>query len=192
MLIAFSLLIAGLLAANTIYIPIVEKSKPAGPSPTPTQPGGGGFVLQNPGFEEGQVKWTFFSNYGLPVVTTLRSHSGSRSARLGSDPITGQNGMLTYISQVVTIPSDKPKLRFWHYIVSEEVCGPFDWANVQLNSVEVFKIELCDGTDTQGSWQEVIVNLNAYKGQTFELKIYAELDATFPSDYYVDDFQFTP
>lgn len=165
---------------------------------TPYPPG----WIFNPGFESGQTDWTFFSNYGYPIVVTSvlsgTAHTGQRVAQLGSD---FEIGLVSWISQSVEVPTDKTTLAFWDFLNSNpsnnpdggEICPPpgvrHDYVSIFVNGFEINYRALCEDLP-QRTWIQQKIDLSAYAGQTITVKVYFYSDFTLSTDYYVDDFEF--
>jgi hypothetical protein len=182
-LLFYSQVRAETLDVRRLWLPLIFKSDPTLPSGS----------IKNPGFEEGQVGWTFYSTQGGgDILTTAPVLRGYYSARLGSN---WENYRKAYVSQQVSVPSDKSWLTFWYYIDSQETYCPqfarYDYLSVQMSGTEVDMMHLCDDDTHQNRvWRKHYVDISAYKGKNITLKMYFESDGTLPSDLYVDDFAF--
>ena len=128
-------------------------------------------LLQNPGFETGNL--TFWSAGGvyLPVVTSAKHNTGTYSAQLGSSVTPEPNGD-SWLYQAVTIPSSTTaaSLNFSYWAACGDTVAN-DWQEAQIQNstgtmlAQVMKV--CSNTQT---WTRVYFNLLPYKGQT--LRIY--------------------
>lgn len=142
--------------------------------------------IPNGDFESGHVSWTEFSTHGgfqIDQNVIVSSHSGTWYAWLG-----GNYSDTSYIAQTITVPSSCTSLAFYHWIASEDSCG-WDYGYVRINGTTVNTTQLCDDNDTNG-WVKKVVDLSAYSGQTVTLQIRAVTDASFNSNWFVDDVSF--
>lgn len=166
---------------RNLYLPILLNGHT-----TPSQP------LLNNGFEQGPgVGWVEYSSNGWPIVThvdglpnTLPAPSGQWAAWLG-----GAHYEISYIEQVVTVPTDRPYLTYSHFLASEDYCG-YDLAGTLVNSTVVDVYDLCQDTNST-VWSRRSVDLSAYRGQTVALQIRVETDGSLFSSLYVDDVGFS-
>jgi hypothetical protein len=143
--------------------------------------------IANGGFENGRDgSWEEYSEQGWILILNEEylltpPHGGSWAVWLGGD-----YDEISFIRQVVSVPTEDPTLRFWIWIASLDICG-YDIGGVIVNDdtvVDVF--DLCTDMNTEG-WVERPVNLSAYAGQTLPLVIFAATDATENSNLFVDD-----
>lgn len=146
--------------------------------------------LQNGNFEQGpNGAWTEGSPPGVSIITSdkpVSAHSGAWIAWLGGiyDDSSG-------IFQVVTVPSDRPYLKYWHWIASQDFCG-YDVAGVALGEdIIVDAFWLCDAADTNG-WRMRTLDLRDYAGQSVELMFVSGTDNSLNSNWFVDDISFAP
>lgn len=168
-----------------IYLPIAMNDV----STTPPTSG----VLNNGNFESGPTVWTEFSTHGWDLIlsntdlsaVSVTAHSGSWAVWLGGD-----YEDISYIQQVITVPSGTPDLSFWYWIGSQDVCG-FDYGYVIINGAIIDTINLCSSANT-GGWAQRSVSLNAYAGQTVTLTIQVNTDSSLNSNLFVDDVAFVP
>lgn len=157
-------------ANGTIYIPYV-----AVPS-----------VIFNGDFERGPVGWGQYSANGWPLildtsVLPVSPHSGFSAVWMGGD-----YDEEAALWQVVKMPAGGPRLKFWLWIASEDVCG-YDVAGVAINLDEVVDaFWLCSDNNT-GGWIERTVDLSGYAGQTIELDFVAFTDDILNSNLFIDD-----
>ncbi|MBE9508603.1 MAG: hypothetical protein IMY86_11195, partial [Chloroflexi bacterium] len=154
-------------------------------SPTPTQEPTG---ITNGDFESGPTGWVEYSTHGWDLIVqdfpgSVTPHSGSWAVWLGGD-----YDETSYIQQQVTVPPGSPYLAYWHWIVSEDVCG-YDFGGVIINGTVVDQYDLCEDENT-GGWVKHVVNLSAYAGQSVSLQIWAETDSSLNSNLLVDDVSF--
>lgn len=163
-------------APTHVYLPLIATAQAA--------PVG----VNNGDFEAGNTIWTAKSNHGRTVIRQtfgagVTSHSGTYAAWLGFYALE-----VSTVEQQVTVPTDKPYLTYWHWIVSTDQCLR-DQASIRVNDTEVASYLLCSDTQTNG-WVERRINLTAYAGQTVKLTFYLKSDANRNSDLYLDDVAF--
>ena len=128
-------------------------------------------LLQNTGFETGNLTGWNAGGVYLPVVTSAKHYSGNYSAQLGSSVAPEPNGD-SWLYQAVTIPSSTTaaSLNFSYWAACGDAVSN-DWQEAQIQSAtgvmlaQVMKV--CSNTQT---WTRVYFNLLPYKGQT--LRIY--------------------
>lgn len=157
-------------------------------TPTPTDP------IQNGDFENGpDGSWMEYSALGyLPLilessVLPVTPHSGNWAAWLG-----GADNELSALIQSVTVPSGASTLSFWYWIASQDtVCDASgDLGGVIVHIGGTYEVVdafvLCDATNT-GGWVRRTVDLSAYVGQTVDLDIRAETNASLNSNLFIDD-----
>jgi serine protease len=168
---------------NSVFLPTITKPEPP---PPPSEP------LKNPGFESGPVGWTEFSSHGYDLILEKSDlpadpHSGNWAAWLAGD-----DSEVSSIAQNVTIPSGSSYLTYYHWIVSDDVCG-FDVAGVLINDVVPTggAYYLCSANNT-GGWVKFGVDLAQWAGQLVELKILAATDGSLLSHLLVDDVALGP
>jgi hypothetical protein len=178
-----------------VYAPIIARSVPATPTPTPTPP-----VTSTPpptstpvpaicngDFEQGRTCWLEDSSNGYALITDnfegiINAHSGSWGAWLGGD-----YDETSIIYQQITVPTGSPRLSYWYWIGSSDFCG-YDVGGVAINEDVVDGFWLCQSNNT-GAWVQRTVNLSAYAGQSVTLYILAGTDGTFNSNLFIDDVQ---
>jgi hypothetical protein len=127
-------------------------------------------LIQNPGFETGNLAyWSARGTY-LPFVTTAQKNDGTHSAQLGAsstpEPISD-----SALYQTVTIPSTATSatLYFDYWGATADILTN-DWQEAQVQNASGVKLaqvmKVC--TNTQ-KWTLVSYNLIAYKGQTIRI-----------------------
>jgi hypothetical protein len=142
----------------------------------------------NGDFEDGRTGWTEHSDSGYYLIVRdfpsgVAPHSGNWAAWLG-----WAHQDTSYVKQQVTVPPGGPYLGYWHWIRSDDFCGN-DFGRVVINGFTVDRYDLCTAENT-GGWVKHVVDLNAYAGQTVELRIQAETDSVLRSNLFVDDVAF--
>ncbi len=130
--------------------------------------------INNGDFEQGATAWGEVSAQGKPLILDrsylpIDPHSGNWSVWLG-----GLDYEVSYISQVVTVPSGQPYLNYWHWIGSQDACG-YDYGGVGVNGEWYYPYELCQSTNT-GGWVPVSVDMSPFAGATIELDIVTVTD----------------
>jgi hypothetical protein len=171
-------------SAGSVYLPIVNKSQP---TPTPT-PNPDPVLLPNGNFEQGHKIWEEYSNFGYDIIRpkdeiSVPPHSGSWAAWMG-----GTNNIVETLRQTVLVPSDHPYLSFWLWIISTDACDK-DFAYVDIGNDRIDTHDLCYDHNTYG-WVQKVYDLRAYRGQSVDLILAVETNATIISSIYLDDFEF--
>ncbi len=150
-------------------------------------------LIQNPGFETGNLAHWSASGAYLPFVTVGHAHTGTYSAQLGAsmppEPISD-----SALYQTVTIPSTATSASLdYYYFAGTTDTIAHDWqeAQIQDNSgnklAQVMKI--CRNTL---SWKHVDFNLIAYKGQTIRIYFNTHQNGNGKLTYmYLDDVSVT-
>jgi len=159
--------------AARIYLPLVMRYYPS------LDP------IVNGDFEDGPVVWEEDSLGLYPIVVDqayagLVPHSGSWIAWLG-----GASYELAYLQQMVTIPSSRPYLHYWHWIASSDSICSAGRALLKVNGTDVKTYPLCTDSNTLG-WVEQVVDLSAYAGQLVQLRFSIETVGS-AGNWYVDD-----
>lgn len=145
--------------------------------------------LINGNFEGGSTGWTSYSTHGWSLIRnsgfpgTVGPHGGSWAVWLGGD-----YNDLSYIQQQATVPTGTPYLAYWYWIASADGCG-YDFGGVLINGTVVETLQLC-GSQNTGGWVKRVVNLNSYAGQTVMIRIRAETDSSYNSNFFIDDVAF--
>jgi hypothetical protein len=146
-------------------------------------------LIQNSGFETGNLMdWTP-GGVLVPSVTTAKHNSGSYSAVLGATTAPEQNGDSS-IYQTVTIPSTSiaASLNFYYWGVCNDTLAN-DWQEVQIQSASGTTLaEVMKTCSTSTGWTKVYFNLINYKGQTLRVYLNAHGNGDNNLTYmYVDD-----
>jgi hypothetical protein len=122
-------------------------------------------VVQNPGFETGNLGSWSASGAFTPVITTT-PHTGSYSARIGSpNPVNG-NSTLT---QTVTVPAGSSTLSFWYQPHCTDTIT-YDQIQMQVRNTSgstlATVLNVCPGGT---SWTQVTFDTSSFAGQTVVL-----------------------
>lgn len=130
-----------------------------------------GQLIQNGGFEAGNLSSWIASGVYHPFVTSVRRHAGAYSAQLGASATPEPNGNSSFY-QTVTIPSTSvgASLNFYYWAASTDTIAN-DWQEVQIqNNSGVMLAQVMKACSNIQAWTHVYFNLLPYKGQT--LRIY--------------------
>lgn len=158
------------------------------PTVTPTP------LLHNGDFEQGSgVAWREQSSNNFALITPaneltrITPHGGSYAAWLG-----GGANETSILSQTLAIRDAHvfTTLRFFYWIGSEETTCGVDTTTVRFGENNLLAYDLCTGTDT-GNWQEKIVDMTPFNGQTHDLVFTTATDAANKSNFYLDDVALT-
>lgn len=181
------------LPTNWLYLPIITNTSTGmrtgmamqGATPTPTP-----ISLLNGDFECGAHNWDQSSRQEWRLIlkrTDLPEqappHNGNWATWLGGD-----DNEVAFIEQELTVPTDAPYLSYWHLIISSDSCD-HDFGYVKIDDTTVDEYDLCTATNTQ-SWQQHVVDLSAYAGQTVMLQIRAKTNSSAASNLFIDDITF--
>jgi hypothetical protein len=157
----------------------------------------------NWGFERGDfTNWQHGGELAQSVSTAM-PHSGSYSALLGNpgyDCWLGVPVGSAWLQRDVTVPaSGSPTLSFWYRIYTQDKNSTFsdqlDLFAVYINGSRVFagmnrtEEAICPGTPYDLDWQQEVVPLDDYKGQTIEITFYNynRPDKWYNTYTYIDD-----
>jgi hypothetical protein len=134
-------------------------------------------IVQNPGFETGNLSSWTASGAFLPVVSS-GGHAGTYAARLGSTSAVNGNSTLT---QTVTVPSGSPSLTFWYQPHCPDTIT-YDQIQMQVRSTSgttlATVLNVCNNS---GTWTQASFNLSPYAGQPVVLW-FNDHDDGYPSD----------
>ena len=165
-----------------VFLPLTIRDHRAG------KPGAG---ILNGDFEQGRAAWEEYSTEGNPLILSsgfpedVAPHGGAWAAWMGRD-----NEETAYLQQEVSVPPQNPRLTYWHWIDSIDLCGfEYDFASVEVDGTAVEQYYLCANTDTNG-WEQKVVDLGAFAGQSVSLRIRVDTDDSVISRLYVDDVSF--
>jgi len=129
-------------------------------------PGSGGTVLTNGGFETGSSSgWTAS---GVTAVNAGAAHSGSYGAQLGSTSPSTDSSLV----QTFNLPSGSPTLSFWYKNTCPDTVT-YDWATATLkdNSTGTTATVLAKTCTTSGAWTLVNYNASSMAGHSVTLTL---------------------
>lgn len=146
--------------------------------------------LLNGDFEQGHNgAWTELSGQGYSIITNLYPSGVSAHSGLWISWLGGVLNDTKAIQQIVTVPTDRAYLRYWHWIASADICN-YDIAGVVINGDDaVDAFWLCNAAATNG-WRVRTLDLRAYAGQSVELTFLSDTDSSLNSNWFVDDIAF--
>ena len=153
------------------------------PTPTPTSQN----LITNGGFEQGSSPWVESSSGGYQIIDSSLPHTGSYEAYL-----CGYNSCQDSLYQTITIPasSSSAKLNYYWYMSTAETSHAYDFLKVEFRnssgSVLTTLQTISDGS-TAGNWQSAAYDISTYKGQTIEVAFVATTDASYTTNFYIDD-----
>ena len=146
-------------------------------------------TILNGDFEYGaDGSWTEYSNHGFYLILPSSAllvdpHSGNWAVWLGGYP-----NELSTLTQQVYVPTTGNTLSFYYWIASQESNCNNDIGRVYINTNVVATINLCGNTN---GWNEALLNLSAYAGQSVSLQFYVQLDGSNKnSNLFLDDVSF--
>jgi hypothetical protein len=144
-------------------------------------------LLLNGGFESGGLGWAQYSAQGSELVSDFNPRTGSLGAYLG-----GLNNADDRLSQEVALPlsASSISLHAWWYLDTAETAGTFDTMTVSLlrpDGTVLTSLLTVDNTAPAGVWDEILLDLTGYAGQTVHVQLAARTDADNISDFYLDD-----
>jgi hypothetical protein len=142
-------------------------------------------LIQNGGFEDGGLGWQQSSVGGYEIVSDFNPRTGRLGAYLA-----GVNDADDRLSQTVTLPPAVITLRAWWYLATAETAGAFDRMTISLLRPDgswLVDLIIVDNTAPVGMWDEIVVDLSAYAGQTLLLRFVGRTDDNNISDFYLDD-----
>lgn len=147
--------------------------------------------IKNGDFEQGQTGWEFLDG-AFAVNSTSLARSGTWSALLGGSTAADET-----LRQIVVVPPDRPYLSFWYTATSDETLCFYDrifvWVNTQpgtgRGAIVDSIYDFCSGK-THAAYQQKIIDLRAYSGQTIQFDIDMATDSGFASFATIDDASF--
>jgi chitodextrinase/subtilisin family serine protease len=149
-------------------------------------------ILLNPGFENGPVSWTENSVSGLPIITAYLSPTASNNWYAW---LCGYNDCVDTLYQDVTIPADAQSayVQFSYAIATDEKPGPtpFDTMTVRVYSPpNATKYTYWTLSNLDAAATPVLspkYDVSAFKGQSIRLQFSATTDASFNTNFFIDD-----
>jgi hypothetical protein len=142
-------------------------------------------LVVNGGFESGATGWQLKTNGAGTLIGTTLPHTGQLGAILGA-----RNDAQDEMEQEMSLSAGQGvTLRLWWYMQTTETTHPRDTLDVSVKlsgGQEVGVLHITDG-DTPGAWQQAVIDLSSYAGQSVRIKFRAITDANRPTDFYVDD-----
>ena len=142
-------------------------------------------LVVNGGFESGTTGWQVKTNGAVALVGAALPHTGQFGAILGA-----RNDAQDELEQEMNLSAGQGvTLRLWWHMLTAETTHPRDTLDVSVKSSggqDVSVIHITDG-DTPGTWQQAVIDLSSYAGQSVRIKFRATTDANRPTTFYVDD-----
>lgn len=144
-------------------------------------------LLQNGGFEADAAGWQEYSVQGYSLISDFNPRTGVLGAYLA-----GVNDADDRISQPVTLPAGASSitLRAWWYLATAETAGAFDTLAIWLlrpDNTPLTRLLRLDTTYPAGVWDEIVIDLSAYAGQTVVIQFVGQTDLSNISDFFLDD-----
>jgi hypothetical protein len=156
-------------------------SRALGPAPTSCTE-----LLQDGSFEAGGQGWLQQSAQGYELISNFNPHAGRLGAYLA-----GVNDADDRLSQQIALPQGATiVLQGWWFLATAESAGAFDTMTVALlrpDGTPLADLITVDNTAEVGIWDEILLDLTPYAGQTVVLRFAALTDASNISDFYLDD-----
>jgi acid phosphatase len=157
---------------HTIYSEAFDAAGNMGTSPTISVTVNNAIqqLIQNSGFETGNLTSWISGGALVPSVTNAKHNTGSYSAVLGSTTSPQQNGD-SWVYQTLTIPSSSTaaSLNFYYWAACADSLSN-DWQEAQIQNASgtmlASLMKVCSNTQT---WTKVYFNLLPYKGQTIRV-----------------------
>jgi hypothetical protein len=133
--------------------------------------------------------WATTSNGTYALLGDYLARTGTKSAHLA-----GVDNANDQLSRALALPADRPAvtLRFWWQINSEEESNEFDGLTVLIADAagNALRSVLTLGSDSAANqWQQSVVDLSAFAGQSIQLKFVAQTDETLVTDFFIDDIE---
>lgn len=183
-------------AANTNVASRTGTLTVAGQIYTVTQSGSVGPVaniLLNPGFEAGPVAWTDHTANGYPVVTAYLNPDNAANTWYAW--LCGYDNCADTIYQDITIPADAQSayVQFNYWVRTDEtsISTAYDSMTVRIYSpvsASSYKYWTLSNLNSTTGWAlSPQYDVSAYKGQTIRLQFSATTDASFATDFFVDN-----
>ncbi len=148
-------------------------------------------LLVNGDFEAGPAGWTQGSAGGYDLINRFNPRSGQWGAYLA-----GANDADDRLNQPLALPSDAISitLGLWWSMVSEEPSAPADTLSATLlrpDGTLLAELWRVDNTAPQGLWDETVIDLSSYAGQSVILRFQALSNSFDLTDFYLDDLSLT-
>jgi hypothetical protein len=152
-----------------------------------------GQLIQNGGFETGNLNsWTLGGVY-LPFVSTTQKHGGTYSAQLGASTGGEPNGNSS-MYQTITIPSTvtTATLTFWYWPSTTDTIT-YDWQEAQVQNTSGGTLaQIMKVASNSRVWTQKTFDLTPYKGQTIRVYFNVHQDGYGDLTYmYLDDVSVT-
>jgi len=129
-----------------------------------------------------------YDNTGADVTAPTAAYSGTGMWATKMLTNHSNSGAFSYLSQTIDLsPFDNPRLSFWSW---ENVFGSYDYCQVAINGTLIWGPSW-DYTGT--TWQQRVIDLSAYDGQTVEIQFqfYASTVVNY-AGWYIDDVYVGP
>ena len=174
------------------------------PRPTPTPPQCDTGLIQNGGFETGDLTgWVIDGHTNDPVATNVEAHTGTFSALAGENPQAGDFceelseeplGDSSFY-QEFTVPAGTSTLSFWHWNCTFDSIA-FDWQDAYITDTNGNILQTIFHQCLNGQiWILQTWDTTPYAGQTVRIKFLVHQDGFNPpgdvTGMYVDDVQVT-
>ena len=145
-------------------------------------------LIVNGGFETGSFSpWVIDGTNPTPVVTTAQSHSGNRSAFLGTQVLPEPFGDSSLYQQVTVPAAGRASLVYWWMGGTFDIVSDFQDAYVTNTSGTILATISHTLIETAG-WVQTAFDMTPYAGQTVRIKFLVHEDAGGdPTWMYVDD-----
>jgi hypothetical protein len=165
------------------FLPMVQRQHASCP----------GNAVTNGDFELGSTGWyTYTDGWGYKKHRLIGSlaqgflvHTGQYGAFLGGD-----EGTWDVITQVITIPA-QAQISYWWQLGSYETLPHHDFFRLDLLALDgtvVATLALHDDQDESGEWQQDLVDVSAYAGGPWILRLHMYNDNYYFSWIHLDDF----
>jgi len=146
-------------------------------------------LINNGGFETGNLSYWTATGVSLPFVVTGHAHIGTYSAQLGASSGPEPNGDSS-LYQTITIPSTATTatLTYWYWGATTDRIM-YDWQEAQVqNSSGATLAQIMKVCTNARTWTQVTYDLTKYKGQTIRIYFNNHQDGYGDLTYmYVDD-----
>jgi hypothetical protein len=149
-------------------------------------------AIANPGFEGGSLSpWTSCGTVSGPATSTVKAHTGTSSALIGTTTTPEVNGTKG-ICQTVTVPA-AATLTFWVYEGTTDTITYVDQEADVLSTTGTKIAQLYAEAKSTGGWVQKSFSMSAYAGQTVQLYFGVKGNG-YAKDYvymYLDDVSLT-